>query len=86
MIWLNSFLGIKLLDTTDNHTIHIRVNSSLDFANNHIRLFLFEHIINSTYQNASIKEKVDQYGLITDLYVKFNSINDAVHFKLVHNL
>lgn len=73
-----------MLDTSDNDTtIHIKVDSSHLQKDKHLSLFLFEQLISSTY-DASVEKEINQYGLLTDVYIRFKSINDVVHFKLMH--
>lgn len=44
--------------------------------------FMLEQMIIETYQGATITKNYNSYGLLTDMYIKFDSMNDATHFKL----
>lgn len=74
-----------MLDTIDSDTtIHIKVDSNHLQKDKHLRFYLLEQLINLTYQDASVQKSVNEYGLLTDVYIKFTSVNDATHFKLIH--
>lgn len=74
-----------MLDSLDaDTTIHIKVDSDHLQKDKHLRFYLLEQLINSTYKDASIQKLVNEYGLLTDVYIKFTSVNDATHFKLMH--
>lgn len=75
-----------MLDSLDSDTtIHIKVDSDHLQKDRHLGLYLLEQMINLTYQNASVQKSINEYGLLTDVYIKFSSANDATHFKLVHH-
>lgn len=66
-------------------TIHIKVDSDRLQKDKNVGLYLLEQMVISTYQNASVQKSINEYGLLTDVYIIFSSINDATHFKLIHN-
>lgn len=74
-----------MLDSLDTDTtIHIKVDSDHLQKDKHFGLYLLEQKIGLTYQNATVQKSVNEYGLLTDVYIKFSSVNDATHFKLIH--
>lgn len=76
----------KDIDTTlSDSTIHIKVDS--DHIQKDVDLFtyMFEQMVSETYQNAIVTKNYNNYGLLTDIRIKFTHPNDAIHFKLCNN-
>lgn len=72
-----------LVDLCSNdNIIHIKVDSSHIQKDMSLTTFMLEQMIIETYQGATITKSYNYYGLLTDMYIKFDSINDATHFKL----
>lgn len=44
--------------------------------------YVLEQMITDTYNGATVSKNYNAYGLLTDIWIKFNDPNDAVHFKL----
>jgi hypothetical protein len=81
----NSLAKTELIDSLDTDTtIHIKVDSDHLQKDKHLSLFLLEQMVSSTYQDAIVQKFVNEYGLLTDVYIKFTSVNDAIHFRLMH--
>ena len=66
----------------NDNTIHIKVDSSHIQKDIGLTTFMLEQMIIETYQGATVTKNYNSYGLLTDMYIKFTSVNDATHFKL----
>lgn len=72
-----------MVDDLDNDAIvHIRVDSSYMQKYEQLRYQMLEQMVASTYENATISKSMNEYGLLTDIWIKFSDTNDATHFKL----
>lgn len=86
MLGLKSSLAkTELIDSVEvDTTIHIKVDSDHLQKDKHLSLYLLEQMISSTYADASVQKFINEYGLLTDVYIKFTSVNDAIHFRLMY--
>lgn len=64
------------------YIVHMKVDSSHIQKDMNVFTFMLEQMVNETYQNATITTDYNYYGLLTDVWIKFASPDDAVHFKL----
>jgi hypothetical protein len=47
-----------------------------------LRYQMLEQMVASTYEDAIVIKNTNEYGLLTDVWIKFTDTSDAVHFKL----
>jgi hypothetical protein len=43
---------------------------------------MLEQMVVSTYEDAIVIKDTNEYGLLTDVWIKFTDTADAMHFKL----
>lgn len=68
---------------TDDTTIHIKLSKDLSqLRDENIALAILEQNVCSIYNDVTVTKNINKYGLLTDVFIKFNSVNDATHFKL----
>lgn len=73
-------------DFESESTIHIRVDSSHIQKDGQFRLSLLEQLIQSNYEDVTMTKHVNEYGLLTDIWINFHDAMDATHFKLRYQL
>ena len=72
-----------MVDDPDSDAIvHIRVDSSHVQKYQHLRYHMLEQMVVSTYEDAIVIKDTNEYGLLTDVWIKFTDTADAMHFKL----
>lgn len=69
-------------DSKSDAIVHIRVDSSHMQKYEHLRYQMLEQMVAATYENATMSKSTNEYGLLTDVWIKFSDTNDATHFKL----
>jgi hypothetical protein len=47
-----------------------------------LRYQMLEQMVASTYEDAIVIKNTNEYGLLTDVWIKFTDTSDAMHFKL----
>lgn len=74
---------ITLVDSnTNDTTIHIKVDSDHIQKNEQFGAHFLEQMIVNTYHGAIVTKSTNKYGLLTDIWIKFQDPTDAIHFKL----
>lgn len=72
---------MKELDVEDNK-LHIKVDSDHVYTNQWFKYTMLEKSIQADYTGAKITTSVNEYGLLTDVWIEFQDISDLTHFKL----
>lgn len=72
---------MKDVDAIDNK-VHIKMDSDHVHTNQWFRFMMLEKAIQSNYTNAKITSSINEYGLLTDVWIEFADISDVTHFKL----
>lgn len=72
----------NLLEKTDidDHVVHIKLDDTA--KDKTVGIWFLEQSLQDEYDNATVTKDVDIYGRLTDIWITFSKIEDAIHFKL----
>lgn len=74
---------IEALDTEGiDATVHIRVDHSQTQKHAGFRFLMLEQMVASTYEDAVVTKTTNEYGQLTDIWIRFRDPGDATHFRL----
>ena len=70
---------------SSDNIIHIKVDSDKVLPDEKFKTSMLEQLVYNTYTGAEVTTNHNKYGLLTDIWIKFQSPTDAIHFKLSSN-
>lgn len=66
----------------EDNIVHIEIDHTHMQKHEQLRWLMLEQMITATYDDVNVTKHTNQYGLLTDMWIRFGNPDDAMHFRL----